>query len=107
MLFAGAYHRLWRPTILLERLRSAMSPDGRVVIVDRKGPDDEPRRLANHRRRIAPAQVRKELEQAGFKLVRAGVEPLAAGFFLLEFAPDPAVVRPTPETPEPVEAAAE
>jgi SAM-dependent methyltransferase len=107
VLFAGAYHRLWQPTILLERLRSAMSPDGRVVIVDRKGPDDEPRRLANHRRRIAPAQVRKELEQAGFKLVRAGVEPLAAGFFLLEFAPDPAVVRPTPETPEPVEAAAE
>lgn len=107
VLFAGTYHRLWRPTILLERLRSAMPPDGRVVIVDRKGPDDEPRRLANHRRRIAPAQVCKELEQAGFKLVQAGAKPLAAGFFLLEFAPDPAVVRPTPKTPEPAETAAE
>lgn len=65
VLFVDAYHRLWDPESLLETLSNHLSPDGRIVVLDMPGPEDESRRVAGHRRRIAPSRVRSELEAAG------------------------------------------
>ncbi|MGQ9590575.1 MAG: methyltransferase domain-containing protein [Planctomycetota bacterium] len=82
-IFADAYHRLWDPAALLGRLRGALVPGGRVAILDRPGPEGEPRRLAGHHRRISPGLVREELARAGFAL--AGERADVAGRFLLVF----------------------
>lgn len=91
--FLDAYHRLWDPSALLVRLRGALVPGGRVAILDRPGPEGEPRRLAGHRRRISPELVREDLARAGFAL--AGEPTEVAGRFLLVFE----TARPSPETP--------
>lgn len=56
--------------------------------MDRAGPDSEARRLAGHRRRIAPQRVIEEMDQAGFRLRQTLPSPSADRFFLL-FSPGP------------------
>lgn len=68
VLFVDAYHRLWDPAPLLRRLKEKMPESARLVIVDRKGPETESRRLANHHRRISPKRVMEEMREAGFQL---------------------------------------
>jgi hypothetical protein len=58
ILLADAYHRLWKPEKLLTALSARLSATGFVAVIDREGPDDEPRRIAGHRRRIGPAVAR-------------------------------------------------
>jgi ubiquinone/menaquinone biosynthesis C-methylase UbiE len=81
--FADGYSRLWDPAPLLQRVRQSLSADGYVAILDRKGPENEPRRLAGHHRRIAPSLVRTEMEQAGFVLAKELKAPAKDRFFLL------------------------
>ena len=50
------------------------------------GPPDESRCPAGHPRRIAPALVKTDLQQAGFAFVRE-LDPPAADRFLLPFQP--------------------
>jgi len=87
VLFVDAYHRLWDPAPLLRRLKQQMPASGRLVVLDRKGPETEARRLANHRRRISPERVIEDMRQAGFHLVRTLRPPAKDRFFLL-FSPD-------------------
>jgi len=86
ILFADAYHRLWNPAPLLRRLHQQTPPSGRLVVLDRKGPDAEPRRLAGHHRRISPELVEKEMREAGF-LLRRTIPAPAPDRFLMIFSP--------------------
>jgi SAM-dependent methyltransferase len=88
VLFADAYHRLWDPSLILERLKARMGREGRLAILDRRGPDGESRRLAGHRRRLAPSLARREVERAGFELA-AEPAPPASDRFLMVFRPVP------------------
>jgi len=88
VLFVDAYHRLWDPSRILGKLRERMPQGSRLTVLDKRGPDGEPRRLAGHRRRISPALVREELEKAGFELAGEADAP-AADRFVLIFRPKP------------------
>jgi ubiquinone/menaquinone biosynthesis C-methylase UbiE len=83
-IFADAYHRLWEPAKLLDQLHEKLPRDGWVVVLDRKGPAGEARRIAGHRRHIDPALVREDFARAGFELVRE-LKPPAPDRFLLRF----------------------
>lgn len=80
---ADAYSRLWDPAPLLKRVHQSLSAGGYVAILDRKGPDNEPRRLAGHNRRIATGLVKSDMEQAGFEMVKELKTPAKDRFFLL------------------------
>jgi ubiquinone/menaquinone biosynthesis C-methylase UbiE len=84
IVFADAYHRIWEPAKLLDQLREKLPRDGCVVVLDRKGPAGEARRVAGHRRHIAPALVREDFARAGFELV-SELKPPAPDRFLLRF----------------------
>lgn len=81
--FADGFSRLWDPAPLLRRLHTALVPGAFFAILDRKGPDDEPRVLAGHRRRVAPERVKSDLEAAGFECVRELDPPAEDRFFLV------------------------
>jgi hypothetical protein len=83
VLFADAYHRLWEPCPMLQRLKGRLSATGWLAVLDREGPDDEPRRLAGHRRRVSSRRVIEDMRQAGFYLQRALPAPTPDRFFLL------------------------
>lgn len=83
--FADAYHRVWDPVPLLRSLRERLSEGCRVAVVDRRGPSDEERRLAGHRRRADPRRVIREFEEAGFVFLDDD-HPPDDGRFLLWFA---------------------
>lgn len=87
VVFADSYHRLWEPGKLLSDLRRALPKDGFLAVMDREGPKKEPRRFANHQRRIAPDLVVEDLTKAGFVLVKKLRAPASDRFFLL-FGPD-------------------
>ena len=84
IVFADAYHRIWDPAKLLDQLRGKLPKDGWVVVLDRNGPAEEERRVAGHRRHIAPALVREDFSRAGFDLV-SELKPPAADRFLFRF----------------------
>jgi SAM-dependent methyltransferase len=86
VLFVDAYHRLWDPVPLLRQLHQHMLPAGRAVVLDRRGPKAEPRRLAGHRRRLASEVVTEDMRQAGFAL-RQTLAPPSPDRYLLVFEP--------------------
>jgi SAM-dependent methyltransferase len=83
VVFADAYHRLWDPTPVLADVHGTLAPGAPVVIIDRKGPADESRRVAGHRRRISPDLVRKEMAGLGFDFVRECEAPAPDRFVLV------------------------
>jgi len=83
VLFVDAYHRLWKPLPLLQRLKEHMPSAGLVAVIDRKGPDTEPRRLAGHHRRISAQLVVEEMRQGGFDLRQTRPAPAKDRFFLV------------------------
>lgn len=82
-IFADGFSRLWDPAPLLRRLRKALRPGGHVAILDRNGPEDEPRAIAGHHRRIAPSRIRADMEAAGFHLVKEIGPPTEDRFLLI------------------------
>jgi predicted methyltransferase len=63
VLVVNTYHEIARPTIVLEHVRSALVPGGRIVIADR-GPQS-----ANAQHAIDPAVVEAELHRDGFEIL--------------------------------------
>jgi hypothetical protein len=103
VLFADAYHRLWKPVPLLQGLKEQMLPAGLVALVERDGPEAEPRRLAGHRRRLSSQQVVEDMRQTGFQLRRTLPAPTAERYGLLfgsrAASGDPRTERP--QSPKP------
>ncbi len=99
VLFVDAYHRLWEPLPLLRQLKERMPDSGLVAVVERKGPVDEPRRLAGHHRRFSPRLVAEEMREAGFQLRQTLAAPTEDRCFLL-FEPQTSHETLQPEAPK-------
>ncbi|MPZ43010.1 MAG: methyltransferase domain-containing protein [Betaproteobacteria bacterium] len=67
MVFVDVYHHVEHRDAYLRRLRDALKPGGRVAIIDFRmdSPVGPPRSA-----RVAPAQVKGELERAGYRLAQ-------------------------------------
>ncbi|MGH8664564.1 MAG: class I SAM-dependent methyltransferase [Burkholderiales bacterium] len=67
IVFVDVYHHVEQRDAYLRRLRDALKPGGRVAIIDFRmdSPVGPPRSA-----RIAPAQVKSELERAGYRLAQ-------------------------------------
>jgi ubiquinone/menaquinone biosynthesis C-methylase UbiE len=68
ILLVDAYHEFQQPEVMLERMRDALAPDGRVALAEyrREGTSARHIRLDH---RMSVEQVLKEWEPAGFELV--------------------------------------
>ena len=67
IVFVDVYHHVGNRDRYLRRLREVLQPGGRVAVIDFRldAPVGPPRNA-----RIAPAQVRAEFDQAGYRLAR-------------------------------------
>ncbi len=103
VLFVDADHRLWEPLPLLRQLRERMPDSGRLAIVERQGPDDEPRRLAGHRRHFSSRLAAQELREADFRLQQTLAAPTEDRYFaLFDRTPPREAVQPkNPDSPKP------
>jgi predicted methyltransferase len=68
--FLDTYHLLFHGPTLLKQLQERLTSDGRVFVLDRAAEEDISHREASHRRRIPPELVQREMDEAGFKLLR-------------------------------------
>jgi len=91
--FLDAYHLLFHQQTLLSKLREHLTPNGRVYVMDRRADKAWSRRESSHRRKIAPAVVKAEMERAGFDLAFEGPAPAADRFLLVFGKRDEAHVR--------------
>ena len=67
VLLADVYHEISYPEQVLAGIRRALRPEGRVVLVEFRAEDPEVPIKRLHK--MSKAQVRKELERNGFRLV--------------------------------------
>jgi ubiquinone/menaquinone biosynthesis C-methylase UbiE len=68
-LMVDVYHELGDPQTVLKHIRTALKPDGRLVLVEYKGEDPTIPILPSHKMTVAQAKV--ELEAEGFTLATA------------------------------------
>jgi ubiquinone/menaquinone biosynthesis C-methylase UbiE len=68
ILLVDVYHELQNPEPMLAKMRDALSPDGRVVLVEFRLEGDSAAHIRTEHR-MSVEQVKKEWEPAGFELV--------------------------------------
>jgi ubiquinone/menaquinone biosynthesis C-methylase UbiE len=68
-LMVDVYHELSSPQIVLEHIRTALKPDGRLVLVEYKGEDPTIPILRSHKMTVV--QAKTEVEPEGFVLTTA------------------------------------
>jgi ubiquinone/menaquinone biosynthesis C-methylase UbiE len=68
-LMVDVYHELGDPQTVLKHIRTALKPEGRLVLVEYKGEDPTIPILPSHKMTVAQAKV--ELEAEGFTLATA------------------------------------
>jgi SAM-dependent methyltransferase len=68
-LMVDVYHELADPQTVLRRIREALKPDGRLVLIEYKGEDATIPILPSHKMTVAQAKL--EVEHEGFKLITA------------------------------------
>ena len=68
-LMVDVYHELGSPQIVLEHIRTALKPDGRLVLVEYKGEDPTIPILRSHKMTVV--QAKTEVEPEGFVLTTA------------------------------------
>jgi ubiquinone/menaquinone biosynthesis C-methylase UbiE len=68
MLCVDVYHEFSHPGAMLARIKESLAPDGRLVLVEFRGEDPAVPIKPLHK--MTKAQVRAELEPAGFEMVR-------------------------------------
>ena len=66
-IMVDVYHEATRPEVLLQGLRKALKPGGRLVLVEFRGEDPEVPILPEHKMTLK--QVRREVEPQGFDFV--------------------------------------
>ena len=69
ILLADVYHEFAHPREMLRRLRSALRPGGRLVLLEYR--KEDPNVPIREEHKMAVATVRRELEPEGFKFERA------------------------------------
>ena len=68
MLCVDVYHEFSHPEAMLAKIKESLSPDGELVLVEFRGEDPAVPIKPLHK--MTKAQVRAELEPAGFEMVR-------------------------------------
>ena len=68
VLMVDVYHEFSEPAVMMENIRKALKPDGRVVLVEFRKEDPTVPILPLHK--MSVQQVRSELEQMGFRFDR-------------------------------------
>jgi ubiquinone/menaquinone biosynthesis C-methylase UbiE len=68
MLCVDVYHEFSHPEAMLAKIRESLAADGQLVLVEFRGEDPAVPIKPLHK--MTKAQVRAELEPAGFKMVR-------------------------------------
>ena len=68
MLCVDVYHEFSHPEAMLQKIRASLAPDGELVLVEFRGEDPAVPIKPLHK--MTKAQVRAELEPAGFTIVR-------------------------------------
>jgi ubiquinone/menaquinone biosynthesis C-methylase UbiE len=68
MLCVDVYHEFSHPEAMLAKIRESLAPDGQLVLVEFRGEDPAVPIKPLHK--MTKAQVRAELEPAGFEMVR-------------------------------------
>ena len=67
-IMVDVYHEFSQPQRMLQQLREALKPDGRLVLLEYRAEDPDVPILREHK--MSKAQVRQELEHEGFKQSR-------------------------------------
>jgi ubiquinone/menaquinone biosynthesis C-methylase UbiE len=67
-IMVDVYHEFSEPQKMLQRIREALKPDGRLVLLEYRAEDPNVPILRDHK--MSKAQVRQELEPEGFKQSR-------------------------------------
>ena len=67
-IMVDVYHEFSEPQRMLQRIREALKPDGRLVLLEYRAEDPNVPILPDHK--MSKAQVRQELEHEGFKQSR-------------------------------------
>ncbi len=81
--FLDTYHLLFHGPTLLGKLRERLTDSGCVYVLDRLSAGEIPHREASHRRMIAADTVKKEMNEAGFSLLREEKLPTEDRFLLV------------------------
>jgi ubiquinone/menaquinone biosynthesis C-methylase UbiE len=68
ILMVDVYHELSRPQETLRRLKRALKPDGRLVLVEFR--KEDPRVPIRFEHKMSVAEAKLELEAEGFRLAR-------------------------------------
>jgi predicted methyltransferase len=68
MLCVDVYHEFSHPEAMLGKIKESLAPDGQLVLVEFRGEDPAVPIKPLHK--MTKAQVRAELEPAGFEMVR-------------------------------------
>lgn len=87
-IMVDVYHELWEPQAVLRRLRRALKPTGRLVLLEYRGEDLRIPILPEHKMTRRQAQV--ELEAEGFRLADEYEELPRQHLFVFVPAPVPA-----------------
>jgi ubiquinone/menaquinone biosynthesis C-methylase UbiE len=67
-IMVDVYHEFSEPQKMLQRIREALKPDGRLVLLEYRAEDPDVPILPDHK--MSKAQVKQELEHEGFKQSR-------------------------------------
>jgi predicted methyltransferase len=87
ILLVDVYHELQNPEPMLRKMREALSPTGRVALVEFRLEGDSAAHIRTEHR-MSVEQVRKEWEPAGFELVELWEEMPTQHVFVFKRAPD-------------------
>ena len=68
VLLADVYHEFSKPREMIDKIRDALKPDGRLVLLEYRKEDPDIPILEEHK--MSVAQVKAELEPQGFRLTR-------------------------------------
>jgi SAM-dependent methyltransferase len=69
VIMVDVYHEFSQPQVMLQRMRDALKPDGRLVLLEYRGEDPTVPILPEHK--MTRAQVKLEVEHEGFTLKTA------------------------------------
>jgi SAM-dependent methyltransferase len=67
-IMVDVYHEFSEPQRMLQRIREALKPDGRLVLLEYRAEDSGVPILPDHK--MTKAQVKQEVEHEGFKQSR-------------------------------------
>jgi predicted methyltransferase len=80
VLMVDVYHELSQPQVMLRKIREALKPDGRLVLLEYRAEDPKVQILADHKMTVD--QVRRELEAEGF-VMQPPIETLPVQHLLI------------------------